>query len=213
MSEVKIMIKPTPKPLIHDLPKEQNISLQLLERKHSSKDYKQNTNLGKSPFDRKPKQVNTEKVFNKKKQKPQRNFFTQQIEQNGPNFIEKMRPFDLSNSCDRIIKELARGKCDISQVGPYIANPLLLNQLIIHSTENYNVELTEYYAFDFVSRTATAQQQQIAPLHVKLTEEHKGKAAIYNACINRLNELKNNGNPEILISLVHDIRPLSKYLK
>ena len=98
-------------------------------------------------------------------------------------------------------------------MGQYIANPLILNQLIIHSTEQYNVELTEFYAFDFVSRTATAQRQQIAPLHVKLTEEHKGKAAIYNSCINKLNELKINGNPEVLISLVPDIRPLRKYPK
>ena len=213
MAEFKIEIKPTAKPLIQELPKEENISLQLLERTHSQKDYRRSPNIGKSPFNKKKKGLVTDRVFNSKKSKPQRNFFTQQIEQNGDDFLDKMRPYEISNSCDRIISELARGKCNLAQVGPYIANPQLLNPLIIHCGEQYNINEVIRSSLDFTSRAATLQHKEIPPLHVKLSEEHRCKSLLYAACLNKLQELKNNGNPEILASLVMEIRPYSNYLR
>ena len=216
MSEVKIDIKPTPKPLITELPplpKEQNISLQLLERKHNPKDYRTNPNPGRSPFDKKKREIQTDRVLNKKKQKPQRNFFTQQIEQHGENFIDEMKPYEISNNCDRIISELARGKCNIAQVGSYIANPKILTPLIIHCGEQFNINEVLRNSLDFTSRAATLQHKEIPPLQVKLGEEHRCKALIYATCLNKLQELKQQGNPEILASLVMELKPYSNYLR
>jgi len=68
----------------------------------------------------------------------QNNYFTQQIQKGGENFLNSKTPRDMAQDADRIFRDLVRGKIDVAQYSEYILNPSLLETLITKAAYQYN---------------------------------------------------------------------------
>lgn len=75
---------------------------------------------------------------NKNNKQNNRNYFAQQIQKGGDNFLAAKTPRDLSNDSDRIFRDLIRGNVDLYQYKEYILNPALLEVLSVKAGEKYN---------------------------------------------------------------------------
>lgn len=71
------------------------------------------------------------------KSKKQNNYFTQQIKQNGENFINLKDARQLKQDCIRIFRDIAKGKIDPEQEGQFMLVPELLEAAILASEEKY----------------------------------------------------------------------------
>ncbi len=188
---------------------ENNVSKDLLEAKHTKYNGGRNN---RSPFDKKQKPIYQDRNVQKKNNKPKFNWFTQQIQQNGVDFIDKMRPQDFTNNLERIVRDIVKGKCDINQVGTYIANPIMLQNLILFSNEQYNRNEVIRNALDFTINYCSNNGITPHPLEVKLREEHRCKANIYKTCMDKFIILQQTGDPNILVALVNELNPYRYYI-
>ena len=191
---------------------EPNIAIDMIERKQVG--YSNNNKLpAKGPIERKiernNRQPNFDRNIQKGKQRPKFNYFTQQIQQNGERFIDKLRPFDLANNAERIIRELAKGKIDIAVHGIYIANPVIITALSVFSVEQYNRCEVIRNALQITCNVAASQGIIPDPLTIKLLEEHKCKAQIYSICMNRFYQVQTTGDVDYLIPLTRELGPYS----
>ena len=100
---------------------------------------------------------------NNNKQQNNRNYFAQQIQKGGENFLASKTPRDLANDSERIFRDLVRG-FDVRQYSEYILNTALLETLIIKAAEKYNYWWAIKTAIDNYINLMNYQKQNNVPV-------------------------------------------------
>lgn len=96
--------------------------------------------------------------------KQNRNYFTQQIQKGGENFLNSKTPRDLSNDAERIFRDLVRGNIDVRQYSGFLLNPSLLETLITKAGTQYNYWWGIRTAVDNYIQQMNAMKQSNIPV-------------------------------------------------
>lgn len=73
---------------------------------------------------------------NQKKSRP--NWFDNQIQNLGPDFLSKLKVEDIARDCRVIFKDLARGNIDVIKYHQYLCNPDLISTMWAECNKKYN---------------------------------------------------------------------------
>lgn len=135
-----------------------------------------------------------------------KNYFAQQIQNNGVDFIEKLRDDQLQRDSIRIFRDIARGNISIDEYGEYFLNPKLINAAISAAYSKFVLFGTSKVALELLMNTPGKSAEfpdapQIFSYHLKGYEA-------YSLILNTMTNLKNTNNIEYLYVMANN---LTKY--
>lgn len=81
-----------------------------------------------------------------------KNYFSDNIQRNGENFLQQYDAKKLRNDSPRIIKDIAFGNIDFDEYGIYFSDPQLINALIDVVYTKLVIHRTSYNALEYMSR-------------------------------------------------------------
>lgn len=141
------------------------------------------------------------------KKKKRENYFQQNINKSGRNFMDTMPLDKMKSDCVRVFRELARGFIDINDYGDYFYNQSFLGSCI-------NVAQTK---FNFHSISAMGVYclivNNIQAENAHAIYDHHNNAAIgYMTIINALTEFRVTGDKYILVNLVLNLAPYRNFI-
>lgn len=149
-------------------------------------------------------------AFNKNNNKNNRNnnnnYFTQQIQQDGTNFLASRNAYQIQQAAPRIFRELAQGRIDIEKNLEYFKNIYFLNNCIDYATKKY-----DYYNISrFAVQTLIDNRKMYGPVfteielntHEAIFNEHQVQEKAYQVIMNHLLLFRQNvENPNPLYAM------------
>lgn len=137
------------------------------------------------------------------KGKKRENFFQQNINRLGPNFLDSYPLDKLKLDVVKVFRELARGNIDIDTYGKYFYNPKFLESCISTAAQkNHFHQVSAEGVYQLILQNA-----QIYNLN-DIFEQHKNTANAYGLILMKLEEFKKFGD---LICLHELVLNLAKY--
>lgn len=137
-----------------------------------------------------------------------RNYFAQQIQKNGENFLNQKTPRDLANDAERIFRDFVRGSVDLERYKDYILNPSLLETLIQKAGERYNYWWAIKISVDNYIMVINAQKQSGASIDASVdiifggvSNDVIAKFTVYEQLYNCLQAVKMNNDTQPLENL------------
>ncbi|MCK9198830.1 MAG: hypothetical protein M0P49_04430 [Bacilli bacterium] len=131
------------------------------------------------------------------------NYFTQQIQKNGVNFLDTARDDNLARDCVRIFRDLARGNIDITQYGDYFLNPRLISAAISTAYSKQVLYGTSKAGMDLLINSPMCEQN--FPHAPVVMNSYSRSFEAYSLILENLIALKNTGNIDFLNTLVSNI--------
>lgn len=130
------------------------------------------------------------------------NYFTQQIQRNGVNFLDGVRDDNLLRDAVRIFRDLARGNINIDQYGDYFSHPRLLNAAITASYSKFT-----YHSISHAGVAELLQKNTIPyPSAPTVLNAHSRSAQGYKLIFDAMTAIANTGQyNEILKTLVNNL--------
>lgn len=106
--------------------------------------------------------------------KKQRNYFTNNIERYGDNFIEQFDAKKLRMDARRVFSDIAFGKIDYDKYWQYFTNSLFINALIDVANTEYVIHSTSQYAMEEYTKIygTNPQFSAIMTYHRRNAEAH-----------------------------------------
>ncbi len=138
--------------------------------------------------------------FNNKKPN---NYFTQQIQRNGVNFIDTARDDNLARDCVRIFRDLARGNIDIGQYGDYFLHPRLINAAISTAYSKQVLYGTSKAGLDLLINSPMADQN--FPSAPAILNFYSRLFEAYSLILENLIALKNTNNIDFLYVIANTL--------
>jgi len=134
------------------------------------------------------------------------NYFTQQIQRNGVNFLDTARDDNLARDCVRIFRDLSRGNINIADYGDYFLNPRLISAAISTAYSKQVLYGTSKAAMELLINIPMCEQQYpTAPI---ILNHYSRLFEAYSIILDNLIALKNTRNIDFLYTLTSNI---SKY--
>ncbi len=140
--------------------------------------------------------------YNNNNRKPN-NYFTQQIQKNGVNFLDTARDDNLARDCVRIFRDLARGNIDIGQYGDYFLNPRLISAAISTAYSKQVLYGTCKVGLDLLINSPMSDQNY--PHAPVIMNSYSRSFEAYSFILENLMALKNTGNIDFLYTLASNI--------
>ena len=141
----------------------------------------------------------------KNKKPNQKNWFVQQEERFGANFIEMVRADEMQKGAIRLFRDIARGNINLSTEGQYFTNPQFIENCLIAANSKYVYYSTLFEGLNALSSIDASRvndaNYQATYRNIKLSME--GYGLIYNGLLN----IKSSGNLNYLYTLVNQLAP------
>ena len=141
------------------------------------------------------------------KKKARENYFQQNINRAGPDFLETMPLDKLKLDVVRVFRDLARGNIDIDKYGKYFAEPKFLEACIITADTKYN-----FHAVSAAGVGELLRQNMQGINTYPIYEFHNNAANAYKIISSSLVEFRNVGNNVILNDLVFSLAKYRNYI-
>lgn len=148
--------------------------------------------------------------FKQNEKKMRNNYFTQNVQRNGENFLAEARPEQLSRDAIRIFREMTQGKINYQDCEQYIGDPTMLSTLI---SVSYNRWVECSYIFESVNYYVTqnaAAGFTVDSGYISVMEKYKSMRDVYAIINCGLQTYFNTRNVGDLISMGNN---LNKYIK
>lgn len=142
--------------------------------------------------------------------KMRNNYFTQQIQRNGDNFLETMRPDQIQRDCIRIFREMILGKIDMVKYAPYMANPSLLTCMINMSYSRYTECNCVATSMEYYVNAYNQNGWTVDPLYIETLDKFRTLSNIFSIINVGLSNFNYSKDPSILLELANS---LNKYVK
>lgn len=129
------------------------------------------------------------------------NFFSNNIRQNGDNFLDRMKPDEMQRSVQKIFRDICKGKVDMSIYAPYIAHPQLLNILI---DEAQSISMEANIIYTCIGNTISqlnSMGQAADELTTSTREKYRLRFMAYHTFYSQLCIFRDTMNPMVLITL------------
>lgn len=143
------------------------------------------------------------------KGKNQNNYFTQQIKQNGENFINLKDARQLKQDSLRIFRDIAKGKIDPEKEGQLLLNPELIEAAILASEEKY---LFHQVSRDGVSLLIFTNNNNVSDEVRAVHDFHSKATEGYKLILDCFYNLKYTGNVNHLYAATNLLRKFRNYI-
>lgn len=147
-----------------------------------------------------------------KKGKKQNNYFEQQINRYGDNFLIYKNPAELQMDAIKVFRDLVRGKIDVREYQEYFSNPQFLESCILSASQKFALHNISYNGVNMLVQTMQSQNIPIDQMHTAVLDYHQKASEVYSIILNGLQNYKVTGNIEILIGVVPMTRPFRDYI-
>ena len=137
------------------------------------------------------------------------NYFTQNIKQNGENFLQQKNPLQLKQDALRIFRDLARGKIDPEKEGQMFLEPTLLDSSILMAEEKYR---NEQISRDGVYCLIVTNNNMVDDSVFARLDEHAKAVEGYKCILEGLYNLKNTQDINYLYATVNVLRNFRNYI-
>lgn len=103
-----------------------------------------------------------------------KNYFSDNIQRNGENFLQQFDAKKLRNDARRIIMDIAFGNIDFDEYGIYFSDPQLISALIDVVYTKLVIHSTSFAGLEYLSREMTNSDiESIKRYHRRLTEAYQ----------------------------------------
>lgn len=103
-----------------------------------------------------------------------KNYFSDNIQRNGENFLQQFDAKKLRNDARRIIMDIAFGNIDFDEYGIYFSDPQLINALIDVVYTKLVIHGTSFNGLDYMSKNITSPDvENIKRYHRRLMEAYQ----------------------------------------
>lgn len=137
----------------------------------------------------------------KHQRKAKSNYFQQNIQKFGENFIGQKNAGELEMDAIRVFRDIARGNIDVERDGKYFLNPQFLECCITSASLKLSLYTTQYNGVLMLVNNGTTDQTTISIL-----EYNKRCMEAYTFIYNHLNNIKVTGDPNYLITMSNNLR-------
>ena len=134
-----------------------------------------------------------------KKQRP--NYFSQNIQRFGENFLRQKNANELEMDSIRIFRDIARGNIDPEADGKYFLEPQFLESCISGASLKLNLFTTNYNGVLMLVNSGVSDQMTISIL-----EYNKRCMEAYTIIYNHLNNIKVTGDTNYLVTMSNNLR-------
>ena len=141
----------------------------------------------------------------KNKKSNQKNWFGQQIEKFGPEFISNIRADEAQKGAIRLFRDIARGNINIPTEGQYFLDGQFLENCIVAATSKYVYFSILFEGLEALARTDSTRSSDTNYLAVY--RNTKNSMAAYGCILNTLNNIKATGDLGFLYTLVNQLNP------
>ncbi len=148
------------------------------------------------------------KQFNNKRNNTgnNNNYFVQQIQRNGVNFLDTIRDDILQRDSIRIFRDLARGNINIDQYGDYFLNPKLINAAITASYSKFVLYSTSKAGIELLINSPFGKDYSNAP---EILNYYMRASEAYGLIYNAMMSIRQTNDINHLYSLVNKISSYS----
>lgn len=103
-----------------------------------------------------------------------KNYFSDNIQRNGENFLQQFDAKKLRNDARRIVMDIAFGNIDFDEYGIYFSDPQLINALIDVVYTKLVIHSTSFNGLDFMSKSVSSSDiENIKRYHRRLAEAYQ----------------------------------------
>lgn len=143
------------------------------------------------------------------KQKQSYNYFTQNIQNKGEDFLQKKNAAELKQDAYRVFLDLAKGKIDPERDAEYILYPPFVEAAIALAEEKF---LMSIISRDGVSMLISAYGNNVGNETRAVLDHHTKAAEGYNLILGCLNQLKYTGDIHYIYSTVSQLRQFRNFI-
>lgn len=137
--------------------------------------------------------------------KKQKNYFTNNIERFGDNFIEQFDAKKLRMDARRVFSDIAFGRIDYDKYWQYFTNSLFINALIDVANTEYIIHNTSYMAMDCYAR-----QYGTNPQFSAVMTYHRRNAEAHSILLQAFMNIRSN---RFTVESVSSLKVLSNKMK
>lgn len=140
------------------------------------------------------------------------NYFTQSIQRDGEDFIEKANPQKLKNDATRIFRDLAKGAVVVEDYYQYLANDKLLNameQVALGQFAKYSEVLN---CINYKIGAVNHYGQSISNELSSIAQEYGWKVFVYEKIYYNLQNFKVTKDINYIIAMISQISNSRRYI-
>lgn len=139
--------------------------------------------------------------MNKRPNKPNRpNYFQQNIQKFGPDFLKAKNADVLQTDAIRIFRDIARGNVNIEVDGPYFLDPQFMESCITAATLKLSLHTINYNGVLGLVNSGIND-----PMTLKVLDYNKRSMEGYNIILTHLNNIRSSGDPNYLMSMASNL--------
>ena len=129
------------------------------------------------------------------------NYFAQNIQRFGENFINQKSPRDIQFDSIRLFRDIAKQNIDFNKYGEYFLNDMFMNNIMVGANSKYQLFKTNYDGVLLLS-----QQQPNDSIIMSVLENNRRCRDAYANIINALNMFRATQNINVLFQLSSILR-------
>lgn len=131
----------------------------------------------------------------------QNNYFKQNIQKYGKDFIEKMNARDMQVNVVRVFRDLARGNINAKTEGEYFLNPQFMEACIVAAHSKLVMHSAHYNGVNMMVQSGNTDQNILQVL-----EYDRRCMEAYNIILSNLQAIQASGNTEYLVVMANNLR-------
>lgn len=140
------------------------------------------------------------------------NYFTQNIQQYGENFLQLKNARELEMDAIKVFRNLARENVDLNSHGHYFLNQDFLNACLTAAYSKWTYFTISFNGVNCLVDSILKQGQTPDPNILTILDHHRKSAEAYNIIYNGLINIQNSNSVSYLVVLVNSVSPFRAYV-
>lgn len=149
---------------------------------------------------------------NNNQKKKQNDYFSQNIQQYGENFLQYKNARDLEMDSIKVFRGLARGNINIDRYGCYFLDPQFLNACIQTAYSKKVYFGISYDGVNYYKDAIFASGYTPDPNIIMILDHHKKCLEAYTIIYDNLQNIRNTGDVNYLVCLANSLADYRNYV-
>lgn len=149
---------------------------------------------------------------NNNQKKRQNDYFSQNIQQYGENFLQYKNARELEIDSIKVFRGLARGSINIDRYGCYFLDPQFLNACIQAAYSKLVYYTVSFNGVNLLKDSIFASGNTPDPNIIMVLDNHKKCSEAYNIILSNLYNIKNTGDVNYLVCLANSLSDYRNYV-
>lgn len=134
------------------------------------------------------------------------NYFTQQIQKYGKEFLSMKNPDIIEREAPRIFRELAQGKINLTTYGYHFLDSQFLHSLIKAASEQFTINNISFKGVELLIYQSNMNMQRVEQSVIDVYMMYKRRVEAYDIILRGLNALKISKDLNYLVLVVQKLQ-------